>query len=194
MEKISEFFIEHWIIILCINILAIIAIVVYLIVQIKQKHASVKDDKKNIVNNQILANDIVDNNLFLSPNNTKNEEINIPRENVVIETKIANNNEINFDSQNRILTENKENLQEINTSSNTLQEKIEKITKESNKNLEELDILLPDKKIISDELKEKMETFEDIEPIKETEKSVIINTDIELPEITLSTEEKDIWN
>lgn len=194
MEKISEFFIEHWIIILCINILAIIAIVVYLIAQIKQKHASVKDDKKNIVNNQILANDIVDNNLFLSPNNTKNEEINIPRENVVIETKIANNNEINFDSQNRILTENKENLQEINTSSNTLQEKIEKITKESNKNLEELDILLPDKKIISDELKEKMETFEDIEPIKETEKSVIINTDIELPEITLSTEEKDIWN
>ena len=54
--------------------------------------------------------------------------------------------------------------------------------------------MLPDKKIISDELKEKMETFEDIEPIKETEKSVIINTDIELPEITLSTEEKDIWN
>ena len=189
MEKISEFFIEHWLIILCINITAIIAIIIYLILEIKQKKTNNKGEKNSNLDNRNENHNIIENDQ-VSSNKIINKEISLSRESENIKP-IKNNIEINSNNQNEKLNES---IEENDNSSKILQNNPINIVEEDNKSFEELDKLLPDKKIIPDELKDKLETFEDIKPIKETDKKIIINTDIELPEITLSTKEEDIWD
>lgn len=177
MEKISEFLINHWIIVLIVNTIAIVFIIGYLIEQSKKKK-TIKEEKIIFDNTkQKLDENIIDNNKILA--DTPLENIN----NEIIDNKIENESNINDENIQTISEDTKQQLQD----------NIDKIINQSNSVFEEFDKVIPDEKIIPDELKEKLETFDKIEPIKETKKSVYIDTDIKLPEITLSTKEEDIW-
>jgi len=181
MEKISEFLIDHWIIVLTINTIAIVFIIGYLIEQSKKKKKNTSKEEKIIFDNtkQKVEENIIDNGTKILANNIENNEIN---QNIVEEKQETS-------------SINDENIQEFTEETKQqLQDNIDKIINQSNSVFEEFDKVIPDKKIISDEIKKELETFETIEPIKETKKSVYIDTDIELPEITLKVQEEDIWS
>ena len=181
MEKISEFLIDHWIIVLTINVIAISFIIGYLIEQSKKKN-NIKEDKIIFDNTkQPSDKNIIDNNKILA--DTENEEI---KTNEIYNIENKENEKINIKDENihNITIEDKQQLQD----------NIEKIVNQSNSVFEEFNKVIPDKKIIPDEIKKELETFDNIEPIKETKKSVHIDTDIDLPEITLTTKEEDIWS
>lgn len=171
MKKISEFLIENWILVACINILAIITIIAYIISQKKQNKLIAKENISPIEKQYNNTHNV------LSSNQNIKTEIEKQDENIKLEE------------------ENEENTFNIkNEEKKQLQDSIEKITIQSNSISEGFDKFLSEKKIITDEEKENLEHFEDVQPIAEPKKSVYIDTDIKLPDITLSTTDEDIWN
>lgn len=198
MEKISEFLIEHWIILLAINILAIIFIIGYLFEQ--------RDSKKN----KRLKPKNNDNNIIFD-NETpiiNNKDTTLENKNSVnIKNNFKNvkniNNDKKIDEQVNILEKNanKEKKDQYiktidNETKKQIHDNIEYIINQSNSVFEEFDKVIPKKKIIEDEVKEKLELHEEeLKPSFDNhKKNIDIDTNIELPEIDIETEDEDIWN
>lgn len=218
MEKINEFLMDHWIIILSINILAIFFIIGFLIEKHeskKQKKNSNENKDEKIIWEKVSTNDefnnkIIDNGHKILKNDVENIEIEDKKELIKRSnnTQKINNNEVKGDNHKiklndqesqtlkEITEENRQTLKELDEETRKqLKDNIERIVNGSESIFLEFDKLIPEKKIIDDELKEELENFDvDIEPIKENKKNTDINTDIDLPEIELSVEEEDIWD
>lgn len=71
---------------------------------------------------------------------------------------------------------------------------IENINNQSNSVFEEFDRIIPEKKLIDEETRNGLETFDDLKPLQVTKKDIEIDTDIKLPEIDLSSDDEDIWS
>ena len=199
MEKFSQFLVNHWIIVLIINLLAISFIIGYIIETIKIKKKKVKV-KKNIQESKAIfdiESSFIDKN---KQDYNKNTEITSVNSNILKEKDIDNKETI----KENIITESNESINTLETNdinkinNDTKQQihnNIDYIINQSNSVFEEFDKVIPEKKIIDEELKEELESFNvEIKPIKNQKKDIDIDTNIELPEIELSTEEEDIWS
>lgn len=180
MEQISEYLIEHWIILLTLNILAIIYIVYYIFGKINRK----KNSKKEIKND--ADNNIFDNKLSTISENEKKES----------KTDMTNTILNTSNPENIRKTQDDKNINTIdNETKKQLHNNIDYIVNQNNSIFEEFDKVIPEKKIIDDNLKEELEKFDDeYTQFTYNKKNIDIDTNIELPEIKLSTEEEDIWN
>ena len=198
MEKFSQFLVNHWIIVLIINLLAISFIIGYIIETIKIKKKKVKV-KKNIQESKAIfdiESSFIDKN---KQDYNKNTEITSVNSNILKEKDIDNKETI----KENIITESNESINTLETNdinkinNDTKQQihnNIDYIINQSNSVFEEFDKVIPEKKIIDEELKEELESFNvEIKPIKNQKKDIDIDTNIELPEIELPTEE-DIWS
>lgn len=183
MEKIGEFFVNHWIIVLIINVLAILFIVGYFLEKIDSKR---KKEKKTIIFDQNkdkshdLEKIIIDNGTKILANSENRKELNTS-ENFDIQTDDDNLDVNHFNNFNDDVKR-----QLINN--------IENINNQSNSVFEEFDKIIPEKKLIDDDTRNELESFDDIKPIKIEKKDIEIDTDIKLPEIELSSDDEDIWN
>ena len=199
MEKFSQFLVNHWIIVLIINLLAISFIIGYIIETIKIKKKKVKV-KKNIQESKAIfdiESSFIDKN---KQDYNKNTEITSVNSNILKEKDIDNKETI----KENIITESNESINTLETNdinkinNDTKQQihnNIDYIINQSNSVFEEFDKVIPEKKIIDEELKEELESFNvEIKPIKNQKKDIDIDTNIELPEIELPTEEEDIWS
>lgn len=199
MEKFSQFLVNHWIIVLIINLLAISFIIGYIIETIKIKKKKVKV-KKNIQESKAIfdiESSFIDKN---KQDYNKNTEITSVNSNILKEKDIDNKETI----KENIITKSNESINTLETNdinkinNDTKQQihnNIDYIINQSNSVFEEFDKVIPEKKIIDEELKEELESFNvEIKPIKNQKKDIDIDTNIELPEIELSTEEEDIWS
>ena len=201
MQKLSEILVGHWIIILIINVLAILFIIGYILELKVNKREKRKDNQQNdkiifdndsqIINkyeDRIIDNGskiISDNNYINNKIISTKEEKNVKKDNEKTQEKSLNDDLISTNDINKI----------DNSTKQQLHNNIEYIINQSNSVFEEFDKIIPERKIIDEQLKEELEKFDiEIEPIKETKKDIDIDTNIELPEIELSTKEEDIWS
>ena len=204
MEQIGEFLLENWVIILALNILAILFIVGYLV----EKH----DNKKN----KTTADKIIWEKV--SPNDTKIDSDSIIENGQKI-LKIENDNRSPLSGSNDF-NKNKEvdsihqqidNNENIITSMSetnyqTLKNLDEKTREELKNNIEniinrsenifsEFDRVIPNKKIIDDELRDKFTIDEsDVMDIHHHKSQPEIDINIDLPEIDFPMNDGDIWD
>ena len=167
MEKIMELVSKYWIILVVIGILIILFIIGYMVeYYIKNKDKKIIFDKEN----------------KLEDNLDKNIQENIKNNDQIIEA--INNPDIN----SNVVEENNENIEE------QIKENISYITNSNGLIFDEFEKIIPEKKLIDDELKEKFETFNvDIEPMHYYKEEDKIDTNIELPNIELEKDDEDIW-
>lgn len=169
MEWIGEFFINHWILVLIINILAFLFIVGFLIDILNSNKG--KKNQKNKINDKIIFDQDIYTNDKYEKNSTKNDEAII---NGVKDNNISN-----------IIEDIRKNDQDIDDK-NIIQD---------NDVFEEFDKVIPKKKIIDDDEKNELETFDDVEiTTKKRKKNISIDTDIDLPNIDLPKDDEDIWS
>lgn len=169
MEWIGEFFINHWILVLIINILAFLFIVGFLIDILNSNKG--KKNQKNKINDKIIFDQDIYTNDKYEKNSTKNDEAII---NGVKDNNISN-----------IIEDIRKNDQDIDDK-NIIQD---------NDVFEEFDKVIPKKKIIDDDEKNELETFDDVEiTTKKREKNISIDIDIDLPNIDLPKDDEDIWS
>ena len=169
MEWIGEFFINHWILVLIINILAFLFIVGFLIDILNSNKG--KKNQKNKINDKIIFDQDIYTNDKYEQNSTKNDEVII---NGVKDNNISN-----------IIEDIRKNDQDIDDK-NIIQD---------NDVFEEFDKVIPKKKIIDDDEKNELETFDDVEiTTKKREKNISIDIDIDLPNIDLPKDDEDIWS
>jgi len=167
MEKIMELVSKYWILLVVIGILIILFIIGYMVeYYIKNKDKKIIFDKQN----------------KLEDNLDKNIQENIENNDQIIEA--INNPDIN----SNVVEENNENIEE------QIKENISYITNSNGLIFDEFEKIIPEKKLIDDELKEELETFNvDIEPMHYYKEEDKIDTNIELPNIELEKEDENIW-
>ena len=167
MEKIMELVSKYWILLVVIGILIILFIIGYMVeYYIKNKDKKIIFDKQN----------------KLEDNRDKNIQENINNNDQIIEA--INNPDIN----SNVVEENNENIEE------QIKENISYITNSNGLIFDEFEKIIPEKKLIDDELKEELETFNvDIEPMHYYKEDEKIDTNIELPNIELKKDDEDIW-
>ena len=167
MEKIMELVSKYWILLVVIGILIILFIIGYMVeYYIKNKDKKIIFDKQN----------------KLEDNRDKNIQENINNNDQIIEA--INNPDIN----SNVVEENNENIEE------QIKENISYITNSNGLIFDEFEKIIPEKKLIDDELKEELETFNvDIEPMHYYKEEDKIDTNIELPNIELEKEDENIW-
>ncbi|MBQ9318151.1 MAG: hypothetical protein IJR82_00770 [Bacilli bacterium] len=169
MEWIEEFFINHWILVLIINILAFLFIVGFLIDILNSNKG--KKNQKNKINDKIIFDQDIYTNDKYEQNSTKNDEVII---NGVKDNNISN-----------IIEDIRKNDQDIDDK-NIIQD---------NDVFEEFDKVIPKRKIIDDDEKNELETFDDVEiTTKKRKKNISIDIDIDLPNIDLPKDDEDIWS
>lgn len=193
MEKIGGFLFEHWKLVLIINVVAIAFIIGYIIEskEKKQKRKNDNDDKIIFDNEEPIIDNLNENIMTTNPEPILQDENKNTIEKETINTKKKSEDEIILD---KIKKRNMENINEISNENNK-KINIQKIIDDENSILNEFNKVIPNKKIIDDEIKEELENFKTkIEPIKKHKKNSYIDTNIDLPEISLSKDKEDLWD
>lgn len=169
MEKLMELVSKYWILLVVIGILIILFIIGYMV-----EYYIKKKDKKIIFDKEKKFEENLDKNIQETIEDISNDQI----------IEAINNPDIN----SNIIEENKENIEE------QIKENISYITNSNGLIFDEFEKIIPEKKLIDDELKEELETFNvDIEPMHYYKEDEKIDTNIELPNIELKKDDEDIW-
>lgn len=180
MEKMIDFFSEHWIILIVVNFFAVAFIIGYLY---EKRNEDKNKKKKNyndmiIFDNQIASLNINDNNKIKKDNienEKENKNINIKQENI----------------------KKNENIHSIdNETKKQIHDNIEYIINQNNSVFEEFNNVVPKKNVIEDKIKKELEIVdkENKKILKQEKKDINIDTNIELPEINISVDDEDIWS
>lgn len=193
MEKLIDFFGEHWVILIIVNFLAIVFIIGYLY----EKRSENKKNRKNNYNDMIIFDDqttpLKNNNI----NTIEKDIIEDKKENKENNTNINN---VNIENKNDIKNNEEQKVQNIYSidkeTKKQIHDNIEYIINQNNSVFEEFDNVVPKKSIIEDKLKKEFEIIDEDNTSKfeKHKKNIDIDTNIELPEINISIEDEDIWS
>lgn len=177
MELIGEFFINHWIIVLIINIAAFIFIVGFFLESLNKKEKKQKNKK---INDKIIFDQdksVIENKVILDQDSYKasNTQKNIK----------ANNDKIDDTNLNKFDNKTKKKIKD----------NIDNIINQSNSVFDDFDKIIPEKKLIDDDIKNELEYFDDdVQVVKKQKKHIKIDTNIDLPKIDLPIDDEDIWS
>lgn len=174
MERITDFLLDHWIIVFIID-----AIMLFLIIGYCFEKYAMKKRKKKDTNYEAKSSE----NTPLPQMVTYNK----------IDSKKNINDNSNKDLNNKNYNEQYQSLDENKKSNSKIYDDINISTNKKEDELDEFEKIIPHKNIV-DEMKDQFENLElKIDPIKDPKIDTILDTNIELPQINLTIDDNDAW-
>lgn len=174
MENLTNFILEHWIIVVIIDAMILFFIIGYCFEKYiikKRKNNSLEISDDNHLPEMVSYNENDNGEDIKKINAINNEEI---LKNIKCDEKINSEEKINKKEKNKQKKDNNVNIIE-------------------NKKDDDFEKIVPEKKAI-DDMKDEFENLElKIDPIKDPKKEDRLDTNIELPEINLTIDDDVIW-